>query len=150
MLGSGAAGWRDDPEALLAASIVLDQFSPQHPSRRGGGVRGRPAGAGAARLAIARGWDAGMTVEQRQFLYMPLMHAEDPEAQAECLRCFEATGDANALAYARDHAAVIDRFGRFPGRNEAPGREVHGGGAGVSARAGGVVTRSSSSPRKRG
>jgi len=76
-----------------------------------------------AREAIAKGWDEGMPKERRQFLYMPLMHAEDPEAQVLCLECFEALGDERNLKYARDHAEVIERFGRFPSRNVALGRE---------------------------
>jgi uncharacterized protein (DUF924 family) len=63
-----------------------------------------------------------MSKERRQFLYMPLMHAEDSAAQALCLECFEALGDARNLKYARDHAEVIERFGRFPTRNAALGR----------------------------
>jgi uncharacterized protein (DUF924 family) len=43
--------------------------------------------------AIGKGWDGGMTGEQKQFLYMPLMHAEDEALQDLCIDKFEALGD---------------------------------------------------------
>ena len=70
-----------------------------------------------------RGWDRGMTSEQRQFLYLPFEHAESRELQAVSLSCFEALGLEEALEYARQHAEVIARYGRFPSRNAALGRE---------------------------
>jgi uncharacterized protein (DUF924 family) len=53
---------------------------------------------------------------------MPLMHAEDRETQTMSLACFERIADDENLFYARDHAEVIARFGRFPSRNAALGR----------------------------
>ena len=122
VLASGAEGWRDDPETMLAAIILLDQFSRNiH--------RDTPEAFAADSLAleltleaIGTGWDEEMPPERAQFLYMPLMHAEDPDAQQLCLKCFEALGDARNLKFARDHAQVIEKFGRFPTRNEALGR----------------------------
>lgn len=123
VLGSRATGWRDGPETMLAAIILLDQFSRNI-------YRGTPEAFAADPLALAltrealdRGWDAGLPPERAQFLYMPLMHAEDPGAQALCLKCFEELGDARNLKFARDHAAVIEQFGRFPSRNAALGRD---------------------------
>lgn len=120
---SGAVGWRDEPLTLLAAVILLDQFSRNM-------YRGQPqafeADAMAQELtclALDRDWDAGMTEDQRQFLYMPLMHAEDPELQSLCLKMFDQLGQEQSIRYAREHAEVIDRFGRFPTRNAALGRK---------------------------
>lgn len=123
VLASGAAGWRDDPDTLLAAVILLDQFSRNiH--------RGTPdafaADDLAARLtleAIDRGDDARLTPDRRLFLYMPLMHAEDGPLQDLSVGRFEALGIEENAAYARDHRDVFRRFGRFPGRNAALGRE---------------------------
>lgn len=123
VLESKADGWRDDPRTLLAAVILLDQFSRNvH--------RGTPQAFGAdplaqelASLAVERGWDDDMTPEQRQFLYLPFEHAESRELQAVSLNRFEALGQEEALEYARQHAEVIARYGRFPSRNAALGRE---------------------------
>jgi uncharacterized protein (DUF924 family) len=123
VLESGAAAWRDDPETLLAAVIVLDQFSRN--IHRGTAEAFAADGLAQALTceALEKGWDAAIPKDRRQFLYMPLMHAEDPELQQRCLTCFEALGDARNLKFARDHAGVIERFGRFPTRNAALGRE---------------------------
>jgi uncharacterized protein (DUF924 family) len=123
VLASGALGWRDEPETLLAAVILLDQFSRNM-------YRGQPEAFAADALAqeltceaLDRDWDAGMTPDERQFLYMPLMHAEDPELQGLCLKMFDQLGVEQNIRYAREHAEVIERFGRFPTRNAALGRE---------------------------
>ena len=123
VLATGAEGWRDDPETLLAAVIVLDQFSRNIHRGTAQAFEADPLALELACEALDKRWDADLSKEQRQFLYMPLMHAEDPEMQALCLKCFEALGDPNNLKFARDHAAVIEEYGRFPSRNAALGRE---------------------------
>lgn len=123
VLASSAAGWRDDPDRLLAAVILLDQFSRNiH--------RGTPEAFAADPLALAltleaigKGGDRDMPPERATFLYMPLMHAENAEAQRMCLEKFTALGRPENLRFAMDHAVVIEQFGRFPSRNEALGRQ---------------------------
>ena len=123
VLGSGAAGWRDDAEALLAAVVLLDQFSRNIHRGSAEAFAGDKLAQDLACIAIERGWDKAMPLKRRQFLYMPLMHAENPELQTLSLDMFGALDDEETMAYARDHAEVIARFGRFPTRNAALGRE---------------------------
>jgi uncharacterized protein (DUF924 family) len=69
---------------------------------------------------------------ERWFLYMPLEHSEDAKDQRLCVEKFtqllaEATPEtqphfASALDYAKRHADVVARFGRFPHRNATLGR----------------------------
>lgn len=122
VLESGAAGWRDDPRTLLAAVILLDQFSRNVHRDTAAAFAADPLAQTLASLAVERGWDREMTPEQRQFLYLPFEHAEDREMQAVSLSCYEALGLEEALDYARQHAEVIARFGRYPSRNAALGR----------------------------
>lgn len=122
VLACDADGWDEDPEVLLAAVILLDQFSRNMHRGQAEAFAGDALAQRLARLAVARGWDARMPKEHRQFLYMPFEHAEDAELQALSLHCFGRLEDHELLAYARDHAEVFRRFGRFPGRNEALGR----------------------------
>jgi len=117
-----AEGWRDDPRTLLAAIILTDQF-PRNL------YRGTPrafATDGLAReltnLALDKGWDAGMSQEERQFLYMPLMHSEMLADQRRSVALYERLGLAEAADFAVRHHDQIARFGRFPGRNAALGR----------------------------
>lgn len=122
VLASDAAGWDEDPETLLAAVILLDQFSRNIHRGRAEAFAGDRLAQHLARLAVKRQWDLRLPKEQRQFLYLPFEHAEDAELQALSLECFATLEDEVLLAYARDHAAVFHRFGRFPARNEAMGR----------------------------
>jgi len=122
VLGSGAAGWRDDPETLLAALILLDQFSRNIHRGTAEAFAADPLALHLTLEALGKGWDAEMDKDQRQFLYLPLEHAEDPAMQALSVEKFGSLGDAYVLDFARKHAEVIARFGRFPSRNAALGR----------------------------
>ena len=54
---------------------------------------------------------------------MPLMHSEDLAVQEAALPLFERFCDPRTADFARRHKDVIARFGRFPHRNAALGRE---------------------------
>lgn len=77
-----------------------------------------------ARGAIALGYDIQIGGAGRLFFYMPFQHSEALEDQDLSLTLFEGAGDEQSLDFARQHHAVIARFGRFPHRNEALGRET--------------------------
>ncbi|MBT8494746.1 MAG: DUF924 domain-containing protein [Deltaproteobacteria bacterium] len=125
--------WLSKPEGALAYVIVLDQFSRNMYRDSAQMYAADDRALTAARQAITAGFDAQLPSDQRVFLYMPLMHAEDREAQAECVSHMEklvaelgADPDSRAAAnlkYARWHQDVVDRFGRFPHRNPILGRE---------------------------
>lgn len=119
VLVSRADGWRGDPDSVLAAIILLDQFSRNIHRGKSEAFTADRLALALARLAIGMGWDASLAPERRAFLYMPLMHAENSKAQELSLACFERLGDPQELRYAREHAEVIARFGRFPNRNAA-------------------------------
>jgi uncharacterized protein (DUF924 family) len=123
VLGSGAEGWRDDPETLLAAIIVLDQFSRNMFRGQAEAFAADPLALSLALEMIDKGWDTQLPREQRPFAYLPLEHAEDGAMQDLSIDKFEALGDKETLDYAHQHAGVIARFGRFPSRNAALGRE---------------------------
>jgi uncharacterized protein (DUF924 family) len=120
--------WRKSPRGALAYIIVLDQFSRNM-------FRGTPKifeADGIARKAckegIARGFDAGLAFDERVFFYLPLEHSEDLTDQNLCVDLFATMrasapnalqGDARYyLDFAERHRTIIERFGRFPHRNE--------------------------------
>lgn len=123
VLASGAAGWRDHPDALLAAVILLDQFSRNIHRGTPQAFAADPLALALALEAIGKGWDRDLAPERAAFLYMPLMHAENAEAQRMCLEKFTALGRPENLRFAMEHAVVIEQFGRFPSRNAALGRD---------------------------
>jgi uncharacterized protein (DUF924 family) len=116
--------WATSPRGRLALILVLDQF-PRHLFRGTADAFASDARAQAlTREGIDAGMDEELTLAERQFFYLPLMHAEDREVQALSVERFTALRDAAqaALGFAVDHRDVVARFGRFPHRNAALGR----------------------------
>ena len=124
--------WLDKPEGRLALVIALDQL-PRNLFR--GTPRAFAYDARTAAWCLAAvhtGQDQLLKPVQRAFLYMPLQHFEDLQAQEVGVQLFERLArqneewpvfDREFLAYARVHRDIIARFGRFPHRNAVLGRE---------------------------
>jgi uncharacterized protein (DUF924 family) len=105
-------------DEALAAIILFDQFPRNMFRGHADQFATDPLALAIARGAIDKGYDDGMTPERRGFLYMPFEHSEDLRDQRQSLLLFTALGSAEHLKYARKHYEVIERFGRFPHRNE--------------------------------
>ena len=114
--------WLATPEGCLAAVIVLDQFPRNMYRGNRRAFDSDKAALAIAKYAIDRGFDKLLDPMRTSFLYMPFQHAEDPKAQARSVELFARLGNAEILDFARRHKAIIDRFGRFPHRNEILGR----------------------------
>jgi uncharacterized protein (DUF924 family) len=114
---SALPAWEETPDGALALVIVLDQF-PRNMFR--GEDRAYATDALArdvADRAIARRFDAEFAPELRRFFYLPFMHSEHLTDQERCIRLAVALADDEFAKYARGHADIIRRFGRFPHRN---------------------------------
>ena len=112
-----------DRQTARAAVLLFDQC-PRNLYRDSPRAFATDALARAISLgAIARGWDRGLSKAERQFLYMPLMHSECGADQRLSMRLYASLGDTFILGFARAHAAMILRFGRFPHRNAVLGRD---------------------------
>ncbi len=121
----GLQDWLGDAQGALAYLIVTDQF-PRNLYRGSGLSFASDALARAATArALAEGWDMATPAPQRQFFYMPLMHSEALADQDQCVRLMAARmpDPAAQVLHARAHREVIMRFGRFPFRNAALGRD---------------------------
>ncbi len=110
--------WRDTAEGRLAEIIVLDQFSrnmfrdqPQSYAFDGLALC-------LAQAAIAAGADEELCDRKRAFMYMPYMHSESVEIHEVAITLFARLKTGNNLEYEKSHKAIIDRFGRYPHRNE--------------------------------
>ncbi len=118
------ASWQATDEGALALIIVLDQF-PRNMFRGTPEMFSTDAKAAAvAERAITEGRDARIDNLLLQFLYMPFMHIETEAGQARSIELFAKLGDANNLKFAKEHADIVKRFGRFPHRNQTLGRET--------------------------
>lgn len=111
------ADWVESADGVLALLLLLDQF-PRNMFRNSPHAFATDGLAlASARRAIASGHDGAFQMPVRQFFYMPFMHAEDLEAQDECVRLCEAHTSPENVRFAVLHRDIIARFGRFPHRN---------------------------------
>jgi uncharacterized protein (DUF924 family) len=126
------ANWESSPRRRLALVLLLDQF-PRNIYR--GTVRAFMQDRAALSLTLGGmqlGAEAALDPVERIFFYMPLQHAESREVQQESVAAFhrlaiEAPEDLqpefdSVLQFAKLHCDIIQRFGRFPHRNETLGR----------------------------
>ena len=126
-LAGELSAWQTTPMGSLALIIVLDQFT-RNTFRASARAFSGDAQALQSALALLESADCEQIEPvQRWFVLMPLEHAEDPAVQRRSIAEFEALAQAdsrlvNALDYARRHQQVIERFGRFPHRNQLLGR----------------------------
>ncbi|MGN6455238.1 MAG: DUF924 family protein [Achromobacter mucicolens] len=115
--------WLDDPSGAIALMILLDQF-PRNAYRDTAHMFATDALAlHFAERAIAAGHDLEVDASLRQFFYMPFEHAESLAAQNRAVALMEPLG-AEAVKWAVLHRDIIKRFGRFPHRNAALGRQT--------------------------
>lgn len=122
MAGQPSARFLGNPDSARAAILLFDQV-PRNAFRASPRAFAFDARAAAiARGAIRKGWLRGLSVEQRQFLLMPLMHSERIADQRESLRRFTALGSPTIRSFALAHYRMVARFGRFPHRNAVLGR----------------------------
>jgi uncharacterized protein (DUF924 family) len=125
-------GWRETARGTLAYIIVLDQFSRNMFRDTPRAFETDPRALAAAEAGVERGFDRELALAERGFFYMPYMHSEDRQAQARCVDLFtdfvatapEAEREklSNHVKYAKAHQDIVDRFGRFPHRNNIIGR----------------------------
>ena len=115
-------GWRSSAEGCLALCILLDQVPRQLFRGQARAFATDEQACALALHALEAGFDRQLTVEQRQFLYMPFMHSERLEDQDRCVALYQAPEMRDKMKHAVEHAELVRRFGRFPHRNAALGR----------------------------
>ncbi|MDB6062519.1 MAG: hypothetical protein JWM78_2622 [Verrucomicrobiaceae bacterium] len=114
--------WRKTAQGRLAEVIVLDQFSRNIFRNLSLAFANDALALGLAQEAIANGADKELTVEYRNFLYMPFMHSESLKIHHIALQLFSRNGIQGSLDAEVAHKQIIERFGRFPHRNPILGR----------------------------
>jgi uncharacterized protein (DUF924 family) len=120
--------WEASPAGAIALVLLLDQV-PRNIFR--GTPRAYatdPAARAAADRAIERGFDQMVPPAWRLFFYMPFHHSEDIADQRRSQTLFNALPRnpdrrGSLRRYGHPYIEVIERFGRFPHRNEILGRQ---------------------------
>lgn len=114
--------WRKTTSGRLAEIIVLDQFSRNIYRGTRKAFENDSVALVLAEEMVQLGLDKELSTIERAFAYLPFMHSESKIIHEMALKLFSSLGDQNNLHYEVLHKNVIDRFGRFPHRNEVLGR----------------------------
>lgn len=118
------ASWETSDDGALALVIVLDQFPRNMFRDTPQAFASDTLARDVARRTIEGGTDRRIDPILLQFLYLPFMHSEHLADQLHCVALFQNTDNAENLKYAREHADIIQRFGRFPHRNRLLNRDT--------------------------
>lgn len=122
----GLEHWVEGAAGTLAYLVICDQLARNIHRGRAEAFATDARARAAARKAVAAGWDLEAPEPERQFFYMTFEHAEDAADQALAVQLLteRLASDPEMALHARAHQAIIARFGRFPFRNAALGRET--------------------------
>lgn len=124
--------WVKTPRGRLATIILLDQF-PRYLHRDSSLAFSQDIRAQELVVeGLRQKMDQSLTLIERVFFYMPLVHSEDFRIQDQSVRLYQELVNLSMpettqiyqlfLAYAYAHFRVIKEFGRFPQRNRSLGR----------------------------
>lgn len=126
--------WEETPQGRLALIILFDQVARNvyrdSPKAFENDLRALEF----CLLSIKNDFDEKLMLIERQFLYLPLMHAESLKIQEKSLTYFGRLLEEaqqrqknvdyyqNVLDFAQKNFEIIDMFERFPHRNDILGR----------------------------
>jgi len=119
----GSHPWEETAEGALALIIMLDQFPRNMYRGTNAAFAWDDLSLSSAKHAVENGFDFKTPMARRSFIYMPYMHSEKLEDQKRCVELVdERLDDENTLFHAEAHMKMIERFGRFPHRNNTLNR----------------------------
>ncbi|MBX2846854.1 MAG: DUF924 domain-containing protein [Acidiferrobacterales bacterium] len=116
------SSWRETALGSLAEVIVLDQFSRNTHRNDAKSFANDGMALSLAQFAISKGFDQDLSQQQCVFLYMPFMHSESRLIHQQAVKLYESLGIETNLNFELRHKEIVDRFGRYPHRNEILGR----------------------------
>jgi uncharacterized protein (DUF924 family) len=125
--------WGAESRGRLALIILIDQFRRNiHRNTADAFANDRLALKLCVEGAMEKK-DEGLTPIERVFFYMPLQHAESRKVQAKSVELYNRLAEVvsptdretfrTVAQFAELHKDIVDRFGRFPHRNQLLGRE---------------------------
>ena len=110
--------WRNTTQGRLAEIIVLDQFSRNIHRDTPQSFSCDPMALCLSQEAIRAKISDDLPPDQRLFCYMPFMHSESREIHKTAVTLFADPALESNLDFELRHKAIIDRFDRYPHRNE--------------------------------
>lgn len=119
--------WGHHRATAPALVLVLDQFTRNVHRGTPRMYAGDQRALEVARRIVAKRWDEQYDALLRWFCYMPFQHSESIDDQDEALRLFGLLREdplaGGSWYWAVRHHEIVERFGRFPHRNDILGRK---------------------------
>lgn len=115
--------WRETPKGRLAEIIVLDQFSRNMFRDTPQSFASDSLALALAQEAISVGADKALNSIERNFLYMPFMHSESIVIHEVAASLYADNGIESSIDFEKKHQIIIEKFGRYPHRNEILNRK---------------------------
>lgn len=126
------ASWADSPRRCLSLIILLDQFPRNIYRGTAQAFAYDDQALGLTLSGMQSAADGALDIVERLFFYMPLQHCEARDVQDESVAAYRRllaeapqefhTVFESSVQSAEQHRSIIERFGRFPHRNEVLGR----------------------------
>lgn len=110
--------WRATAKGRLAEIIILDQFSRNMYRDKARSFSCDPLALALAQEAIVVGADKALNAGERNFLYMPFMHSESLIIHQQAIQLYADNGVETSIDFENKHKVIIEKFGRYPHRNE--------------------------------
>jgi len=114
--------WLSSSSYCLARIVVLDQFPRNMFRGKARAFSTDSLALAAAKHAVAMGYDRDRLPVEKQFVYLPFEHSESLADQERACELMKLLGE-ELYGWAVKHKVIIERFGRFPHRNEILGRK---------------------------
>jgi uncharacterized protein (DUF924 family) len=127
------AAWEQAAPSCLALVILLDQFPRNIYRGMAEAFQYDSKALDVATRGVAAGYLEQLSPAEQRMFVLPYEHCEDISVQRAGIELFEGIVDRvstewelstrGSLGFARRHLEIIERFGRFPHRNDVLGRE---------------------------
>lgn len=114
--------WRQSAQGRLAEIIVLDQFSRNMYRDSAAAFAQDAVALVLAQEAILMDTHRSLSPIECAFLFIPLMHSESRLIHSWAEPLYREFAPESNHAFELKHKAIIDRFGRYPHRNDLLGR----------------------------
>lgn len=124
--------WSESPAGLLSLLLLTDQFPRNIYRNTAKSFAFDELAQAWCKTGLERGMDRKLRPIERVFFYLPLEHSESLARQEQSVQLYtrlyqEVSADHMDtfwvfLLFALRHRRIIERFGRFPHRNEILGR----------------------------
>ncbi|MEE9303734.1 MAG: DUF924 family protein [Thiotrichaceae bacterium] len=115
--------WTSTPTGCLALIIILDQLPLNMFRGLAKSFQTEARAIEVCKIALNSDFHHQLPLQQRAFLYMPLMHSENLDDQDLAVSLFAADDLSSNLRFAKHHRELIRKFDRFPHRNVILGRK---------------------------